>query len=697
MKWLNRLRWAFGRAVTKAGLTMMPPWLVASFLEPTWGRLVADGYKKNAAFLACVGTLSFGFPEPPLLVKDKDDEPLYNHPLMQLMMRPNPRMGEATLMATTMTYLSIGGNAYWHKVRNGAGQVVEVWPYHGGQMIPVGGGSAWVDHYDFDNGSGEFQRVPVDDVIHFQWPLRDPDQPWMAIPPLIAAAREVDTDNEATRYLYALLKNDAVPRTVVTTPPDRDLTDDEYKRFKAQWREKYGGDNRGEVALLEGGATVTRLSLNLEELAFEALHRIPEARIASVMRVPPILAGLNVGLERSTFSNYGEARKSFVQDTLSPLWRIFESEITANLLPEYGDDSGRVVYDRSEVQALQEDETQRWTRVTSAHEKGVLGWKETRAALGYDPEPPKDDFFVVSVSRYLAPTEEILNPPDPEPTALPAPSKEEEEDPAEGNATEEEEGSKAFRPDPESKSARRAIRQAKALRKIRQEVAKRFEGALSAYFEELAADVLQRAQKGTQGNVERKADDDALPSLSDLRLSSDDRTLTEVVKRYYMTLLEESWDMWNAELGVTLAFDLTNPVVTALLREAENRTKDISKVTWEAVKDALAYANEQGWSVDDLVRGDDNQRGLKDIVSETYKNRARNIARTELGTAQQKAAADRYAEAGVKKVYVLDNGVEDSDPVCREIAGTVQTIEWAKANPLQHPGCFRCFAAYFGD
>ena len=78
------------------------------------------------------------------------------------------------------------------------------------------------------------------------------------------------------------------------------------------------------------------MSLNLQEMAFEAMAKLPESRIAAVMRVPPIIARLNVGLDRSTFSNYGEARKAFAQDTLATLWRLVSSEITADLLPSSG-------------------------------------------------------------------------------------------------------------------------------------------------------------------------------------------------------------------------------------------------------------------------------------------------------------------------------------------------------------------------
>jgi HK97 family phage portal protein len=379
--------WLGGRANQKGAILPAAPGFIRhSYLKPTFAALVREGTQKNAAVLACVSALTFAFPEPPFQVyEDETDESpvIAKHPLRALLTKPNTLMGEAELMAITMAYLAIGGNAYWHKVRNRRGQVVEVWPYHAGNFFAVPGGPNWIERYDFNDGAGKLIPVDPADVVHFKWPVIDPTQPWQAQAPLMAAAGEVDTDSEATAYLYALLKNDAVPRTVLTVPADRFLQEDEVRRMREQWRERYGGSKKGEVAIVEGGTKVERLGLDMAQLAFEALHRIPETRIAAVLRVPAIVAGLNSGLERSTYANYGQARKAMTQDTLVPLWRIVGSELGADLLPEVGGPLGDVRADLKRVQALQEDSDKRWGRVTGAWRDDLLTKNESRRALGY--------------------------------------------------------------------------------------------------------------------------------------------------------------------------------------------------------------------------------------------------------------------------------------------------------------------------
>lgn len=381
---LDRIRYALAPTALKAAALMpvLSPWIRATFFDADFYSLNSEAYKKNSAVFACLSALAFAFIEPPLKFYGKDSAELPDHPSRKLIITPNDIMGEGELMLHVITYLGIGGNAYFHKVRNSQGQVIGLKPYHIGNISPVPGrGESWVDGYEFDDGTGKKLPIPKEDIVHFKWPSVDPSQPWVAMPPLLPALREVATDNEAVRYLKAILQNDAVPRMVMFTPEGYDIDSEEKQnKVKAQWRAKYGGDNRGDIALVPAGTRVERISLNLEELAFDAIHRIPESRITACLRVPAIIAGLNTGLENATYSNFGEAKEQFTRGTLSPLWNLCASEIAADKdLNPKGD---TVAFELAKVQALQEDTNSKWERFTAALNAGAITINDWLRGIG---------------------------------------------------------------------------------------------------------------------------------------------------------------------------------------------------------------------------------------------------------------------------------------------------------------------------
>ncbi len=188
-----------------------------------------------------------------------------------------------------------------------------------------------------------------------------------------------------------------------------------------------------------------------------------------------------------------------------------------------------------------------------------------------------------------------------------------------------------------------------------------------------------------------------------LLFDSDAAELEAVLKRFYVDLLQLSWDNWNVELGVDLAFDLIDPAVTKALNGAGARVKVIMETTRTALQDALQFSNENGWSIDHLVRGDAElgRPGLRNIIEQTYKGRAKTIAITELANAQASAAATRYSSAGVDRVLVLDGGFPESDEACNILGnggkGTIMSLAWFQAHPIAHPRCHRAGGAAFPD
>lgn len=674
---MNPLQKIFNRLfpAKAAGATMKfaPRWRRWDFPMVSFDKLVSEGYRINSAVSACVTTLAFSFPEPPLLGGNDVDGrfvPDYQHKITELIRQPNPDMGEVELMAFAVTYASIGGNCYLWKQRRQNGTVMALWPFSDAQITPIPGettAEGFVKHYEYDAGDGQKIMLPKNDVIQWKW-MPDPLNPGRGVGAIELTAREVDRDNEASLYIYSLLKNNAVPPIVITLAEEDDYDEVKADRLRAQWNQKYGrGEGRGGPAFLEYGMKAEKLGFNLNELAAETLNAVPESRIAANFRVPPVVAGLSVGLKRSDYGDQA-ARRSFTELTLAALWRALASELYNGLKDEFTlKPNFTLQFDIRKVRALQEEESKLWERVTLAYNRSLITRKAGKQQLGMETDD-SDDVYFVSLATELVPAGENVRR---------APAGDEP-------------------PDDDQKGlqikGRKARAGGQALQRIRLDVARRMTAAVDVYFSQLADRVIERAGKAL-GELSTKK----LPNAGDLLNADDRKKLESLVKRFYVEILELSWDQWNYVLGVEKAFDLEDPIVSQVLKTAAQRVKDINDTTMQEIRDVLKYGNEQGWSVDQLVRGDEKQPGLRAIVDETYKDRARTIARTELGEAQNTATVSRYKDAGVKLVEILDNGSTDDDEECKIANGQIWTLNYFNNNRLEHPNCTRAAAPVFDD
>lgn len=137
----------------------------------------------------------------------------------------------------------------------------------------------------------------------------------------------------------------------------------------------------------------------------------------------------------------------------------------------------------------------------------------------------------------------------------------------------------------------------------------------------------------------------------------------------------------------------TDPRLLAILAEAGVRIRRITEETRRAVRETLVEGSRRGYSPYQIAEGVPKQgfRGLRAVVTETYRNRAQTIARTEMALASQAAAHDRYRVAGVTHVDVLDGPgcgwTRHDDP--DKAHGTRRPIGEALAHPIAHPNCRR--------
>jgi HK97 family phage portal protein len=665
--------------------------------------------RASSAVMACVNWLCRTFPEAPLQVvqtnRDGDREVLTDHPLPALLEMPNPFYSGVLLWDATLSDWLIDGNAYWIKVRNRQGALLQLWWTPSSMIEPrwnKDDATEFIGWYEYQSDPSRDKKIRLEpsDVVHFRYGI-DPSNMRKGKSPLASLIREIFTDEEAARYSAALLKNTGVPGIILS--PDSDglssaMMPGDAEKIKEQFRKKTTGDHRGEPIVMSTGIKVDTLSFSPDVMNLKDMRRIPEERVTAVLGIPAIVVGLGAGLDRSTFANYAEAREAAYESFIIPHQRRFGADLQTQLLPDYGAQGQRIEWDTSNVRVLQEDENKKALRWSALLQGGVVTRDEARTALGLPIEtemeqensgaknatpilgyhidsgtvsrnearrqlglPPEDESEDLNLRRLQTKLAVMKLAVDagipPEEAAGLVNLQVTVEVPAQQTPPALPPPQKALEPEYKSYGS--------AVRALEGRAARATTAYLQEQYEKAAA-----AGRGWQSAMD---------------LGPEARAL---YNRFYPLILRHSWSDAAAELGTELAFDLENQWVKGVLDELGEKIVRVADTTRQEVRDLVGKAAEEGWSIDELAA---KIRELKEVHSTA---RARRIARSETATAYNMGSLAGYREAGVTKVEVFDG---DEHEPCRSANGSIWTIEQAEAEPLCHPNGTRAFAAVIGE
>jgi HK97 family phage portal protein len=354
----------------------------------------------NSAVFACLSAICTAFPEAPLKVwretstGERDHQP--DHPLQALLDKPNPNIAREHFWHYVTWCKHVNGNAYVRKIRSGQGNIVALWPISPMRIVPVttkedalkGIFISWYA-YTYDP-SKEPELIPPEDIIHFRLGLDDRDLR-LGQAPLARLVQEVAGDAEAHKWQTQMLSNGGTVGMLITVPSDSSLTVEQAETMKSDFEQRFGGQNRGRTGVLMGGAAANPYGFSPDQMDMKSLHRIPEERIAAVLRVPAIIAGLGAGLDRSTYANFREAREMFAEMTLLPLFGFDAATMNMQLVPEFTSDPNiSVAFDVTDLRAFQEDEDAKWKRLDLAVKTGWVRPNEARSDVGLPPDLDED-------------------------------------------------------------------------------------------------------------------------------------------------------------------------------------------------------------------------------------------------------------------------------------------------------------------
>lgn len=669
---LHRLGRMFGKAARHLSLL---PAMAAMGAVMAWDRfssLVSQGYRRNAVAYACIRTLAVSVAEPPLKVYRKDDdEEQENHPLRALMERPNPHMSEFEFWELIVTHLSICGRAFYWKERSNRGQPIALWPLRPDRVSPRHDSSTLLAGWTYTLDGIEYP-IPTEDILAFNLP--DPGDETGGVVgglgPMQVLAAEIDTDNEATGHVFSLLRNYAIPGVAVKVKGEVD--DDEKDDFKREFIARYGGSRRGEPAVIDGAEVdIVPLSHTLRDLEFPDLRGVAESRICAAIGVPAILVGVKVGLDSATYSNVAGARRFWTQTRLAEWWRRLSDQMTHDLLPDFGGEGLVTRFDINGLPSMQEIMAEKAERYATAFKAGVILVDEYRSAIGLDPLPNKaGQVLYRPIAAIVTDPAAPIEAPKPPPALNPPPEgKPEDED--EGEEEEE-----VLEQDPPPKALRRKSAERIAAQLAhRERLAGQFRSDLAETWARVGASVAARSRAKGAPSAETKVE---------YLTAADDEAIGAVILSFSTAASEAGWAAASEVIGEAVEDLPSEAVRQRTFAEIGRRIVGINATTRADVARIVTLALDEGVSLDELAKR------LRGLFTETYKGRAMTVARTESAHHYNQGSVHAYRESSVVEAVTVYDG--DQDDECASVNGTRQTLDWADANPTQHPNCTRVFA-----
>ncbi len=374
-------------------------------MQLRYETFATEGYGLNPVVRACVDKIASAVTAVDIqaYTKSKDGKTteIENHPVLQLLNKPNPTMTGEEFLGDLVRYYLIAGNAFV----NGTGidpmlkkpqPPKELHLFKPGCVKIIAGPGNLPFAYEYTKTDMTKIVYPVNQLNGMSAVMHkktfNPTDNWMGLSPMTAAAFGIDVINEGDKWNLRLLQNEGRPcGALVLKGSDgkpQTLTPEQYNRLKEQLEQQYSGSNNaGRPFLLEGGLEWQEMSLNAKDMDHEKNMNKAARSIALVYGVPPMLLGIPGD---NTYSNMAEAKLAFWTDTVLPLLKSVLGSLNNWLEPMYGD--GMMLwYDEEMIPALEPMRKEMFARLQSAT---FLSDNEKRAAAGYDDMAGADTLFI---------------------------------------------------------------------------------------------------------------------------------------------------------------------------------------------------------------------------------------------------------------------------------------------------------------
>jgi len=404
--------WLFKNKKTPTEKKELPSgnFLVMNAGQPAWSErefepLAREAYQQNAIAYACIHRIATACADIKLdlCTGNGDDlEKITDHPLIDVLYKPNPMQSGAEFTEAMISFRLIGGNAFCVRaplsgIQGSTSEPSELWVLRP-DSVRVVASTTGVPLSYMVGMTGQTENYPVNqvdgksDIMHIK--SFNPLSTWYGQAGIESAAHSVDIFNTAQKWNYSLLKNGARPSGALEIRnkqgESQELTEEQYNRTQEQLTEQFtGSDNSGKPLLLEGGLTWVDMMLSPRDMDFQQNQLQAAKWIAAAFGVPEQMVGIN---ENSTHNNMAEAKLNFYRETVLPLMEQYVKSLNNWLVPQFGEGMYLKI-DADSIPALEPVREAKFKRI---QESTFMTINEKRIMLGMDAIEGGDTLHIES-------------------------------------------------------------------------------------------------------------------------------------------------------------------------------------------------------------------------------------------------------------------------------------------------------------
>ena len=358
-------------------------------------RHAEEGYAYNSAVAKCVSIIASSAASIPIKVMREGKE-VMDHPLVDILKRPNMDQSGFEFINTLVSHLLIGGNAYIVQRAQVDGKTRRMSLLRPDLVnINVEG---MTKSYIYTPEQGKEMKFSSKNLKHIK--LFNPLSDVVGLSPIASCSLDIDQMNSITKYNNETLLNGGMPRFFLSWK----LQDQKGKAYypsaeaiegkRQEMQDSINGmNNTNKTHILAGDFDPIDLTKSARDAEYVKNKEMSMRDIGNAFKIPAQILGVE-GSQK--FHNYHQAVLSMWEEGIIPVCEKVRSDLEEFLAMQYEGEKLTIMFDYDSMPAMKEKYRMDAEITLKKYQAGAITLNECRRELKkYDDVPGGD---VVRVS-----------------------------------------------------------------------------------------------------------------------------------------------------------------------------------------------------------------------------------------------------------------------------------------------------------